>query len=98
MANSKVALLRRVRVDGGWRYYPVAYPANGKVKPEVVIVAGKEVKHPTGYYALRYYQGTKIIFEPLKHTSAPEAESKRKVKEARMSALVVASKAGIDIT
>ncbi len=97
MANSKVALLRRVRIDAGWRYYPVAYSPNGKVKPEVVIVAGKEVKHQTGYYALRYYQGTKIILEPLKDASSAEAEAKRKVKEARLSALVVASKAGIDI-
>jgi integrase len=97
MANSKVALLRRVRTNEGWRYYPAAYAANGKVKPEVVIVAGQEVKHPTGYYALRYYQGTKLLFEALKDASPAEAEAKRKVKEARMSAVVVASKAGIKI-
>jgi hypothetical protein len=64
MANSKVTLLRRVRVDGGWRYYPADYAQNGKVKPEVVIVAGQEVKHPTGYYALRYYKGAKLIIAP----------------------------------
>lgn len=66
MANSKVALVRRVRTAAGWRYFPAACAANGKVKPEVVIVAEKEVKHPTGYYVLRYYEGPKLIFEPLK--------------------------------
>ena len=97
MANSKVALLRRVRTDGGWRYYPAAYAPNGKVKPGVVIVAGQEVKHPTGYYALRYYRGAKLIFEPLKDASSLEAESQRKLKEARMSALAVAKEVGIEV-
>ena len=39
VANSKVTLLRRVRVDGGWRYYPAAYAPNGRVKPGVAVVA-----------------------------------------------------------
>ena len=97
MANSKVALVRRVRTDAGWRYFPAAYAANGKVKPEVVIVAGKEVKHPTGYYALRYYEGPKLIFESLKNASPAEAEAKRSVRASRMSAVVAAREAGIAI-
>src|ERR1035441_469908 len=97
MANSKVTLLRRVRVDGGWRYYPAAYAQNGKVKPGVVIVAGQEVKHPSGYYALRYYKGAKLIIDALKDASPAEAEAQRKIKEARMSAVVVAREAGIEI-
>src|ERR1035437_3916201 len=97
VANSKVALLRRVRTDAGWRYFPAAYAANGKVKPEVVIVAGKEVKHPTGYYALRYYEGPKLIFESLKNASPAEAEAKRRVRASRMSAVVAAREDGIAI-
>jgi integrase len=97
MANSKVTLLRRVRVDGGWRYYPAAYAPNGKVKPGLVIVAGQEVKHPTGYYALRHYKGAKLIIDALKDASPSEAEAQRKVKEARMSAVVVARDSGIEI-
>ena len=97
VANSKVALLRRVRTDAGWRYFPAAYSANGKVKPEVVVVAGKEVKHPTGYYALRYYEGPKLIIEALKNASPAEAEAKRSVRASRMSAVVAAREAGIAI-
>lgn len=63
----------------------------------MVIVAGNEVKHPTGYYALRYYRGTKLIIEALKDASPAEAEAKRKVKEAPMLAVVVAREAGIEI-
>jgi integrase len=57
MANSTVTLLRRVKTEAGWRYYPAAYAANGKVKPNVVLVNGQEVKHKTGFYGLRYYEG-----------------------------------------
>jgi hypothetical protein len=54
MANTKVALMMRVKTDAGWRYYPAAYAQNNRVKPGVAVVGGKEVKHQTGYYALRF--------------------------------------------
>ena len=97
MANSKVSLVRRVKTDSGWRYYPAAYAANGKVKPGVVVADGGEVKYPSGHYALRYYQGTRLIVEALKGASPAEAEAKRIVKESRMSAMIVARDAGIAI-
>jgi len=34
MANKKVALVRKCKTPDGWRYYPVAKSANGKVKPD----------------------------------------------------------------
>ena len=95
VANSKVSLVRRVKTDAGWRYYPVAYGANGKLKPGVVIAEGEEVKYPAGHYALRYYQGARLIFEALKGASPAEAEAKRIVKASRMSAMIVAREAGI---
>jgi len=97
VANSKVSLVRRVKTDSGWRYYPAAYAANGKVKPGVVVADGEEVKYPSGHYALRYYQGTRLIVEALKGASPAEAEAKRIVKESRMSAMIVARDAGIAI-
>jgi len=97
VANSRVVLLRRVRTDGGWRYYPVAYAPNGKVKPGVVIVAGQEVKNSTGYYALRYYVGTQLAMEALKDAGPAEAEAKRRLREARMSIATAAKDAGIEI-
>ena len=79
MANSKVALVRRVKTDAGWRYYPAAYAANGKVKPRLVIVDDEEVKYPVGHYALRYYQGTRLIFEALKGASPAECRGQAHV-------------------
>jgi hypothetical protein len=43
-----MGLMRRVKTDTGWDGYPAAYTTNGKVKPGMVIVGGKEVKHETG--------------------------------------------------
>lgn len=59
MANTKVVLTMRVKTGHGWSHYPAAYAANGKVNAGVVIVAGQEAMHKTGYYELRFYEGDK---------------------------------------
>ncbi len=97
MANTKVVLMRRVKTDKGWGHYPAAYAANGRVKPGVVIVAGKEVKHATGCYELRYYDGAHPVYEALPGATPTEAEYKRKKKAAEVSARVVAKKAGVQV-
>src|SRR5665213_3165028 len=97
MANVQVVLMRRVKTDKGWGHYPVAYAANGRVKPGVVIVAGHEVKHKTGYYELRYYDGAHPVYEALSGASPTEADYKRKKKAAELSARVVAKKAGVEV-
>ena len=97
VANIKVALMRRVKTDTGWRYYPAAYSANGRVKPGFAVVAGLEVKHPVGYYALRYCKGSSPVFEPLKDVSPAEAEARRKKKESQLSVAVAAVKADLKV-
>jgi hypothetical protein len=97
MANTKVVLMRRVKTDKGWGHYPAAYAANGRVKPGVVIAAGREVKHTTGYYELRYYDGADPVYEALPGASPTEAEYKRRKKAAELSARVVAKKAGVQV-
>lgn len=97
VANVKVALMRRVKTDAGWRYYPAAYSGNGRVKPEFAVVAGEEVKQPIGYYALRYCKGSSPVFEPLKGVSPAEAEARRKKKESQLSVTVAAQKADLKV-
>lgn len=97
MANSKVALMRRVKTASGWRYYPAAYSDNGRVKPGVAVVADREVKHPIGYYALRYCRGAEPIFEALKGVGPAEAETRRRKKEAQLAVVVAAGKADIKV-
>jgi integrase len=62
-----------------------------------VIAAGKEVKHTTGYYELRFYDGADPVYEALPGASPTEAEYKRKKKAAELSARVVAKKAGVQV-
>jgi len=55
VANSKVALVMRVRLADGKRVYAApAITKNGKIKPLAAIVGGKVENHPEGVYALRY--------------------------------------------
>ena len=97
MVNVRVALMRRVKTPAGWRYYPAAYSPNGRVKPGFAVVAGKEIKHPVGYYALRYCRGPRPVFEPLKGVSPAEAEARRRKKESQLSLSVAAKKADLKV-
>ena len=97
MANTKVGLVRRVKTDAGWKYYPAAYAANGRVKPGVAIVAGIEVKHKIGHYELRYYEGSKLRFESLTGITPAGSESRRLKKEAQLSVAKDAKKADVQI-
>ena len=97
MPNTKVALMMRVKTHAGWRYYPAAYGQNNRVKPGIAVVGDREVKHPTGYYALRFCRGPKPVFQALKGISPAETEARRRKKEAQLSVVVAAEKADLKI-
>jgi len=48
VANREVNLTKRVETTLGMRYCRVVLSANGRVKPDVVLVNGKEERHPEG--------------------------------------------------
>jgi hypothetical protein len=89
--------VRRVKTNKGWGHYPAAYPANGRVKSGVVIAVGREVKHKTRYYELRYHDGAHPVYEVLPGANPTEAEYKRKKKAAELAARVVAKNAGVQV-
>jgi hypothetical protein len=51
--NRIVNLTKRVKTAEGLRYCPVVEAANGRVKPDVVIVNGQEERHPEGGWRCR---------------------------------------------
>ena len=57
MPNKVVGLFKRVRTSTGWRCCPVIFFSNGRIKPDYVIVDGKEEHHPEGAYYLNWYEG-----------------------------------------
>jgi hypothetical protein len=56
----KFSIYKYVKLAGkGWRYARAAYHANGKIKPDAVLVKGVdgkdvEEKHPEGSYVLNF--------------------------------------------
>jgi integrase/recombinase XerD len=51
--NREVNLTKRVLTAHGWRYCRVVLAANGRVKPDLVVVNGKQEGHPEGAYYQR---------------------------------------------
>jgi integrase/recombinase XerD len=59
--NKEVNVTKRVQTAKGLRYCPVVLSANGRVKPDVVLVNGKEERHPEGAYYLEWREGGKRV-------------------------------------
>ncbi len=86
MANREVNLTKRVQTPHGWRYCRVLLAVNGRVKPDVVFVDGKEERHPEGAYYLEWREGSKRIRLSVGKDPA-DASARRLRKEAELNAL-----------
>jgi integrase/recombinase XerD len=86
MANRQVNLTKRVQTQRGLRYCPVVLSANGRVKPDVVLVDGKDERHPEGAYYLEWRDGSKRIRLSVGN-NAQDAATRRLRKEAELNAI-----------
>ena len=86
MANREVNLTKRVQTPHGWRYCRVPLSANGRVKPDVVVVNGKEERHPEGAYYLEWREGAKRVRLSVGKDPA-DASARRLRKEAELNAV-----------
>jgi integrase len=86
MANREVNLTKRVQTPQGTRYCRVVQSANGRVKPDVVLVNGREERHPEGAYYLEWYEGSKRIRLSVGKNAA-DASARRQRKEAELNAV-----------
>jgi integrase/recombinase XerD len=59
--HREVNLTKRIQTPQGWRYCPVIVSANGRVKPDAVLVNGKQQKHPEGAYYIEWRDAGKRI-------------------------------------
>ncbi|MBZ5665596.1 MAG: hypothetical protein LAO30_13420 [Acidobacteriia bacterium] len=50
--NREVNVTKRVQTSKGLRYCPVVVSANGRIKPDAVMVNGKQERHTEGAYYL----------------------------------------------
>jgi integrase/recombinase XerD len=86
MPNREVNVTKRVQTAKGPRYCPVALSANGRIKPDVVLVNGREERHPEGAYYLEWRDGAKRIRLSVGKNAA-DAGARRQRKEAELKAL-----------
>jgi integrase/recombinase XerD len=84
--GQSVNVTKRVKTDKGLRYLPVALSANGRIKPDVVLVNGREERHPEGAYYLEWREGSKRIRLSVSKNAA-DAGARRLRKEAELNAL-----------
>src|SRR5882762_6873974 len=59
--NREVNVTKRVQTANGLRYCPVVLSANGRIKPDVVLINGKPERHTEGAYYLEWREGSKRV-------------------------------------
>ena len=85
--NREVNLTKRVQLPGrGLRYCSVVLSANGRIKPDRVLVDDREQRHPEGAYYLEWYEGSKRIRLSVGKDAA-DASARRQRKEAELNAI-----------
>jgi integrase/recombinase XerD len=57
----EVNLTKRVQTSKGLRYCPVVLSANGRVKPDLVVINGQQERHPEGAYYLEWRENGRRV-------------------------------------
>jgi integrase len=94
MPNTTVTLMRRCQTPKGWRRYPVAFGKNGRIRPDYILIDGKQVECQQGHYVLRFYRGAKVQYENAGDNAAT-AYTLKLTKEKLLTAKTAAQDAGI---
>src|SRR5208282_3256133 len=83
--NREVNLTKRIRTTNGMRFCPVVLSANGRVKPDVVLVNGKQETHREGAYYLDWRDGVRRVRLSVGGDPS-DANNRRLRKEAELNA------------
>jgi integrase/recombinase XerD len=83
--NREVNLTKLVKTSKGPRYCPVVWAANGRIRPDVVLVNGQPERHTEGAYYLEWREGPKRVRLSV-GKDAVDAENRRKRKAAELNA------------
>jgi hypothetical protein len=84
--NREVNVTKRVQTKNGLRYCPVVLSANGRIKPDWVIVNDVQERHPEGAYYLEWREGKKRVRLSVGKDAA-DANARRQQKEAALNAI-----------
>jgi integrase/recombinase XerD len=86
MANRECNVTKRVQTARGPRYCRVVLAANGRIKPDHVLVGEKVEVHRDGAYYLEWREGTQRVRLSVGNDAA-EASARRQRKEAELNAI-----------
>lgn len=92
MANTQskeVNLTKRIRTGQGpsdWRFCPIVLTSRGQVRPDLVIINGREERHSEGVYYIEWRENGKRIRRPA-GKDATDANNQRLAKQAELSAI-----------
>jgi integrase/recombinase XerD len=84
----RVNIVKKVKVDGRWNFFPAVVESNGKLKDKVRVRGSVEV-HPEGTYYLEWRKGKSRFRDPIPDKSEVLESARRKRLE------LDASRAGI---
>ena len=84
--SKEVNLTKRVQTAKGMRYCPVVLAANGRVKPDLVIVNGQQERHAEGAYYLEWRERGKRVRLSVGKDAA-DASARRLRKESELNAI-----------
>src|ERR1017187_6965142 len=84
--NREVNVTKRVQTSTGKRYCAVILSANGRIKPDTVLVNGTPEKHTEGAYYIEWYEGEKRVRLSVGKDAA-DASARRQRKEAELNAV-----------
>jgi len=84
--NREVNVTKRVQTEKGLRYCPVVFSANGRVKPDYVLVNEREERHPEGAYYIEWREGANRKRQSVGKDAA-DATARRLRKEAELNAV-----------
>src|ERR1039457_1154609 len=84
--NREVNLTKKNQTQHGWGYCTVVLSANSRVKPDLVLVNGKQETHKEGAYSLEWREGAKRVRLSVGKDPA-DASARRQRKEAELNAV-----------
>jgi integrase len=86
--NRKVSLMLYCKTNDGWKRFPAVIGGNGRVSPGKALVDGKPTEFVQFRYLIRFYDGSKVKYEPAGDAKDALLNLKRKEKslEAREAA------------
>ena len=84
--NRQCNVTKRIQTSKGPRYCPVVLSANGRIKPDVVLVGNREERHSEGAYYISWYEGKRLIRLSVGKDAAT-ATARRLQKEAELNAV-----------